>query len=92
MLSVGRCKFHLCADTVALMLQSFLGGNKSFFAVSRLGYRVFRFSVISKQVGLYIYNLKSFRVPGFKVNFHPWGEGGPNVAREIQIWEQEEEA
>lgn len=95
MLSVGRCgrcKFRLCVDTFEPILQSFLGGNASSFAVQRLDDWVFCFSVISKQVGLHIYNLKYYECEQFQVFFHLWGDGGLKFDREVERSEQEEES
>lgn len=90
--SVGRCAFRLCADTIARMLQASLGGKHDLFIVVRLGDRVFRFSVASKQVGFYILNLKSYECPLFKIFFHRFGNGWPHVQREFNQWSQEEDS
>ncbi|TVT99539.1 hypothetical protein EJB05_55088, partial [Eragrostis curvula] len=91
-LSVGRCKFRLTGDLIARILQAILGGNAEFFKVSQLGDRVFKFSVASKKVGFYIYNLKSYECDAFKVLFHLWGHGGPQSQQEASRWESEQDA
>jgi hypothetical protein len=91
-LSIGRCKFRISVPVVQLLLQSVLGGHAVDFRVMQLGDRVFRFSVSSKQVGLHIYNLRSFENQDFKVFFHLWNGGGPNFHAEFRNWSSEQEA
>jgi hypothetical protein len=50
-LSIGRCKFHLSNTSVALILQSVIGGIPAAFRVSFLSDRVYRFFVSSQEVG-----------------------------------------
>lgn len=82
MVSVGRCKFWLSEDVVARLIQVAIGGDSSCFAVEQLDDRVFQFSVSTKEVGFFIYNLKSYDCEQFKINFHLWGNGGPHSSRE----------
>jgi hypothetical protein len=37
-------------------------------------------------VGFFIYGLKSFACKSFAVHFALWGDGGPNWAREFDVW------
>lgn len=90
--SIGRCSFRLCADSVACMLQASLGGNPALLNVVRVGDRVFRFSVVFKQVGFFIYNLRSYECQSFKIYFHLWGNGGPQSDREFNQWSNELES
>ena len=55
--SFGRCRFRLCLDTVALILQATIGGTAAHFKVSCLHDRTFKFFVASKEVGFFIRNL-----------------------------------
>jgi len=54
--------------------------------------RVFHFLVASREVGLHIYNLRSFECVDFKVFFHLWHNGGPNYLVEFSKWNQEQAA
>ncbi|TVU16793.1 hypothetical protein EJB05_36948, partial [Eragrostis curvula] len=91
-ISVGRCKFRLTEDSIAHLLQAILGGNARSFNVVCLKDRVYRFSVSSKQVGFFIYNLRSYECDSFKVQFHLWSDGGLRSESESQRWEREQEA
>lgn len=88
----GRCKFHLSADSVSLLLQATIGGSAPHFHVSQLGDRVFKFFVSSKPVGFFVRNLRSFECNLFKLSFHLWGRGGPDWRREWKLFVSEEEA
>lgn len=74
------------------MLQASLGGNHALFNVARLGERVFCFSVASKKVGFFIYNMRSYECQKFKVFFPSLGEWWPSVNREFAQWNQEEDS
>lgn len=74
----GRCKFKLSPQSVGLILQATIGGFASFFKVSLLNDRVFKFSMASKEVGLIIRHLILFECPLFKIYFHLCGGGGPD--------------
>lgn len=87
----GHCKFHLSVRSVSLILQASIGGNTSLFKVLHLSDRVFRFSVFSKPVRLFIFNLLSFECDLFKLSFHLWGNGGPNWHQEFKLFSAEEE-
>lgn len=87
----GRCKFQLSVASVGLILQATIGGVATDFRVFQLSDCVFRFTVSSKTVGFYIYNLFSFQCKLYKLFFHMWGNGGPNWHREFQLFLDEEE-
>jgi hypothetical protein len=74
--SVGRCKLKLSETSVAQILQVAIGDNAPSFCVLSLGDRVFHFSISSKSIGLFIYNLRSFECETFKISVHLWGQGG----------------
>ena len=76
--SFGRCKFRLCPESVACILQGIIGGSAPHFKVSSLGDRTFKFFVFSKPVGFFVLNLRSFYCDKFSLFFHLWGNGGPN--------------
>jgi hypothetical protein len=76
--SFGWCKFRLDSSIVGFLLQSTIGGSAKDFNVLSLSERVFHFSVCSKQVGFFIYNLRYFKSQDFIVYFHLWNGGGPN--------------
>ncbi|KAL6641569.1 hypothetical protein ACP70R_019750 [Stipagrostis hirtigluma subsp. patula] len=91
-LSIGRCKFRITDNSVSNLLQALLGGNAFSFNVVPLGDRVFRFSVASKAVGFFIYNIfKSFECEIFKIKINLWGQGGPHPS-EYKNWEKEEQS
>lgn len=74
--SVGRCKFRLTELSVALILNSVIGGCPDAFRVFALSDRVFRFSVHSQPVGFHIFRLRSFECSNFKIFFSSlawWG-------------------
>lgn len=75
---------------VSHLSQVAIDGDCSCLAVQQLDDRVFKFSVSTKEVGFFIYNLRSFECEQFKINFHLWGNGGPQSNREQAIWEKEE--
>ena len=86
----GRCKFRLTEFSVGLILQATIGGSTTCFKVSTLSYRVFKFSVASKEVGLIVHRLTSFECPLFKLYFHLWGGGGPDWRAEHKLFLEEE--
>lgn len=73
----GRCKYHLSESSVALILQSVLGGHPDGFRVHALDLRVFRFSVQSQEVGFHVYHLRAFECQNFKIYFHLGIEEAP---------------
>ena len=88
--SFGRCRFRLCLDTVALILQATIGGTAAHFKVSCLHDRTFKFFVASKEVGFFIRKLRSFSCVDYSLFFHFWGNGGPDWKFEFQNFLDEE--
>ena len=86
-----RYLFQLNEDSVALALQSCLGGNAQDFHVQFISHNHFRFSVSCKSIGLVIYKLRQFIGKSFDVYFHLWNNGVPHWEREKRLWEIEEE-
>lgn len=68
----SRSRLKLFDRSVADILQSILGGSSDSFAVVEVEEGIFKFSVISKHVGLFVYNLKFFECAIFKIFFHLW--------------------
>lgn len=89
--SFGRSRFRLTENVVSLLLQSCLGGNAFAFKVIQLYSLGFKFSVASKDVGFFIYNLRSFSCKDFAVFFSLWGNGGANWQKEFQPWTEEQD-
>lgn len=56
----SRSRLKLSAQSVGDILQSILGGQASCFAVVEVEENIFKFSIFSKSVGLFIYNPKIF--------------------------------
>lgn len=88
---VGRCKFRVDESLVSNLLQAVLGGNAHAFKVSFLNDRVYKFSVSSKKVGFFIYNLRFYECDSFRVSFHLWGNGGPSSQQEVARWKEEQD-
>jgi hypothetical protein len=86
-----RFLFRLTEESVALALQSCLGGRSSDFHVKFLSNNHFRFSVFSKEVGFYVYNLRRVTTSFFDVYFHLWNNGTPHWEREKRAWEIKQE-
>ena len=85
-----RYTFQLSEDSVALALQSCLGGTASSFHVQYQSDRHYRFSVSCKAVGFHVYNLWRFIRSCFDVYFHLWHNGTPNWEREKRLWEEKQ--
>jgi len=83
--------FRLTEESVALTLQSCLGGCADKFHVKFLSTNHFRFSVASKHVGFLVYNLRRVISSSFDVYFHLWNNGTPHWEREKRTWEIEQE-
>jgi hypothetical protein len=85
-----RYLFQLNEESVALALQSCLGGSVSGFQISYQSHNHFRFTVSCKSVGFEIYKLRRFIGRSFDVYFHLWSNGAPHWECEKRIWEEEE--
>ncbi|KAJ1255823.1 hypothetical protein BS78_K154700 [Paspalum vaginatum] len=86
-----RFLFRLTEESVALALQSCLGGRAECFHVKFLSNNHFRFSVFSKEVGFYVYKLRRVIGPSFDCFFHLWSNGAPHWEREKLAWEIEQQ-
>jgi hypothetical protein len=86
-----RYLFQLNEVSVALALQSCLGGLALDYQVSFQSHNHFRFTVSCKLVGFEIYKLHRFIGRSFDVYFHLWSNGAPHWEREKRLWEEEEE-
>jgi hypothetical protein len=84
--------FRLDDLNVSIALSACLGCAYDEIDVKCLSDRVFKFSVCSKLVGIFINNLKSSEDQQFKCYFHLWGFGGPNWQREKYLWCVEQRA
>ena len=74
-------------ESVALALQSCIGGFSSKFRVLQLSDRRFRFSVASNRVGHFIYGLKDRIWPDFICHFHLFrGVTDPGCVRNEIGW------
>lgn len=72
--SCSRLKLHV--QSVGSILQSILGGTAISFAVVEIEEGIFKFTLLSKQIGLFIYKLRFFECSAFKVFFHLWNVKG----------------
>lgn len=77
----SRSRVKLCDQSVGSILQSILGGCSVSFAVVQLEDGIFKFSLRSTPVGLFIYKLGSFACKHFKAFFHLWNDKGLTFAR-----------
>jgi hypothetical protein len=68
--SFGRCMFRLDPLSVGFLLRAVIGGLAQDFNVIALSDQVFQFSVSSKQVGIFIYQLQFFKCSDFIVYVH----------------------
>lgn len=82
--------YRLMADSVALVLQSCLGGSAHFYHVLEVSHNHFRFSVSCKAVGFFVYGLWRIIGSSFDVYFHLWSNGALHWEREKSLWEAEE--
>ncbi|KAM0862751.1 hypothetical protein ACQ4PT_045066 [Festuca glaucescens] len=89
--SFGRARFRLDETSVAVALESCLGGLCGNLEVLHIRDRVFRFSVRSKRVGFHVTSTRSYSCKEFKCFFHLWGSGGPNWEREFRTWCSDQE-
>ena len=69
MASFLHASFHLTVDSVALALQSSIGGDAAFFRVIQLSDKRFRFSLANNHVGHFIYSLRERTWPAFQIAF-----------------------
>ncbi|CAO2189292.1 unnamed protein product [Urochloa humidicola] len=83
--SFGRSSIRLNEDSMGLILQSVFGGIDVDYKVMHLAGLMFRFSVISKNVGLMIYRLNKYLCKHFAIFFALWSNGGPNWQHEYKI-------
>ena len=86
-----RFLFRLTEESVALALQSCLGGRASDFHVQFLSKNHFCFLVFSKDVGFRVYKLKRIITETFDAYFHLWNNGTPHWEREKRAWGLEQE-
>src|SRR5438105_4586235 len=85
-----RFTFRLNEESVALALQSCLGGSGPGFHVCFLKDWHFWISIASKAVGFHIYKtLTRFIGSNFDVYFHLWNSGGANCIRDERLWQSE---
>lgn len=85
-----RFLFRLSEESIALVLESCLGGHAPFFHVVEVSHNHFRFSVANKAVGFFVYGLCRVIGSAFDVYFHLWSNGTPHWEREKRPWEAEE--
>lgn len=86
-----RSLVRLTEESVALILESCLGGHAPFFHVVEVSHNHFRFAVSCKKVGFSVYNLRRVIGSVFDVYFHLWSNGALHWEREKRLWEAEEE-
>lgn len=82
--------FRLTNKSVAIALQSCLGGSPHGFNVKLLKGRSFSFHVCNKIVGLFISSLRNFISKDFHAQLFLRNNGGPNWRKEFWSWQQEE--
>jgi hypothetical protein len=71
--SFSRSAIKVIEDSVALILQSCLGGQARHLRITFLSGWSFHFEVSSKAVGFFIYGQRSFSCKSFEVHFSLWG-------------------
>lgn len=89
LVSFPRFCFRLTEESMGLALRACLGGSAPSFHVSQISHQVFKFAVSCKQVGLFVYSLKSYSCDKFMVRFDLWRDGGANYRREFARWNRE---
>lgn len=87
--SFSQHVFRLSEDSVAVVLESAIGGSTIDLVVKQVKDSVFSFSVSCKQVGFHILDLWSYKFPSFKCLFHLCCNGGPNWYREYFQWRKQ---
>lgn len=75
--SFGHSTFRLDEDVVSLILRLVLGGVARDFCVVHQAEWMFRFSVVSKSVGLMIHRLEKVICKSFAIFFTLWRDGNP---------------
>lgn len=65
-----RFLFRLTEESVAMTLQSYLGGRAANFNVRYLSQKHFSFTVSCKSVGFAVYELRRFTGKSFDIYFH----------------------
>lgn len=83
--SFARSAIGLDSDSVALILQSVLGGKASDFRVVFQTSWIYRFSISSKHVGLIIRRLDKHVCKEFALFFSLWRDGGPDYIKEKKV-------
>jgi hypothetical protein len=87
----SRSRIKLNSESVRLILQPCFGGHASRFKVSYCQNWSFMFSVVSKDVGLVIYQGDNIANQNFTHSFCLWGFVGPDYAREFELYCCEED-
>jgi len=78
--SFARSKLKLTVNNVGHILQSILGGVATEFSVVEIKDWIFKFTVFSRDVGLFVYKLGVVDNPLFKLAFNLWNERGMTLA------------
>lgn len=86
-----RFTFRLTEESVALVLQSCLGGSSYGFHVTFVSENHFRISVSCKLVGFHIYALRCFIGSCFDIYFHLWNDGVAYRESDKRRWEIEQD-
>ncbi|EAZ00947.1 hypothetical protein OsI_22979 [Oryza sativa Indica Group] len=89
LVDLPRANFRLTNSSVALALRAAIGGSPADLNDQHLLDRSFSFDVCSKQVGLWIYHLRSFSCDDFALRFYLWRNGGPNWQWEFESWSRD---
>ncbi|KAE8802090.1 hypothetical protein D1007_22367 [Hordeum vulgare] len=86
-----RSKIRLNEDSVGPILQSCFGSHASRFKVQCCQNWTFKFSVASKDVGLFNFHGGNISNQNFNLSFWPRGGGGPDYLREFELLCHEED-